>query len=118
LAKDAYSRPPIIIKFHNLHANDIREVVGEIVSTTRGTSSLPSLVLIGCVSFGLSLAFPFVFGVMVLAIRFFFDFLDSSKQCKMNNLISHIGPSLTARHMPIPETLVLPFVHILFSTLI
>ncbi len=32
LAKDAYSRPPIIIKFHNLHANDIREVVGEIVS--------------------------------------------------------------------------------------
>jgi hypothetical protein len=29
---DAYSRPFIIIKFHNLHANDIRKVVGEITS--------------------------------------------------------------------------------------
>jgi len=29
---DAYSRPFISIKFHNLHANDIRKAVGEITS--------------------------------------------------------------------------------------
>jgi hypothetical protein len=32
LADDAYSRPLIIIKSHDLHASDIRRVVGEIVS--------------------------------------------------------------------------------------
>ncbi len=32
LANDAYSRPLIIIKSHNLHAGDIRGVVGEITS--------------------------------------------------------------------------------------
>ncbi len=32
LASDACSRPPIIIIFHNLHASDIRGVVGEIAS--------------------------------------------------------------------------------------
>ncbi len=32
LAGDAYSRPPIIIKSHNLHASDIRGVVDEIIS--------------------------------------------------------------------------------------
>jgi hypothetical protein len=37
----------------------------------KGASSFPSLVLVGCVSFGLSLAFPFVFRVVVLAIGFF-----------------------------------------------
>jgi hypothetical protein len=37
----------------------------------RGASSFPSLVFVGCVSFGLSLAFPFVFRVVVLAIGFF-----------------------------------------------
>jgi hypothetical protein len=31
LASDACSRPPIIIKFHDLHAYDIKGVVGEIV---------------------------------------------------------------------------------------
>ncbi len=41
------------------------------IITMRGTSSLPSLVPAGCISFGLSLAFPFVFGVMVLA-KFFY----------------------------------------------
>jgi len=32
LASDVYSRPSIIIRSHNLHANDIRGDVGEIIS--------------------------------------------------------------------------------------
>jgi hypothetical protein len=32
LVGDACSRPPIIIMFHDLHAYDIRRVVGEIAS--------------------------------------------------------------------------------------
>jgi hypothetical protein len=32
LASDVCSRPPIIIRFHNLHVGDIRRVVGEITS--------------------------------------------------------------------------------------
>jgi hypothetical protein len=32
LASDGYSRPPITIRFHDLHVRDIRRVVGEIVS--------------------------------------------------------------------------------------
>jgi hypothetical protein len=32
LAGDAGSRPPIIIKSHNLHADDIKGPIGEIVS--------------------------------------------------------------------------------------
>jgi hypothetical protein len=32
LASDARSRPPIIIRFHDLHARDIRGDVGEITS--------------------------------------------------------------------------------------
>jgi hypothetical protein len=32
LASDVYSKPPITMKSHNLHASDIRGVVGEIVS--------------------------------------------------------------------------------------
>jgi hypothetical protein len=32
LAGDAHFRPPITIKFHDLHASDIRGVVGEIIS--------------------------------------------------------------------------------------
>jgi hypothetical protein len=30
LTSDACSRPPIIIKFHNLHASDIKRAMGEI----------------------------------------------------------------------------------------
>ncbi len=41
----------------------------------KGTDSLPSLVLAGCMFFDLSLAFHFVFHVMVLAIRFLLDLL-------------------------------------------
>ncbi len=32
LARDACSKPPIIIRFHNLHASNIRGVVHEIAS--------------------------------------------------------------------------------------
>ncbi len=32
LANDVYSRPPITITFHNLHASNIRRDVGEIIS--------------------------------------------------------------------------------------
>jgi hypothetical protein len=32
LANDVYSRPPIIIKSHDLHIGDIRGVAGEIAS--------------------------------------------------------------------------------------
>jgi hypothetical protein len=32
LASDVCFRPPIIIRFHNLHVNDIRGVMGEITS--------------------------------------------------------------------------------------
>jgi hypothetical protein len=32
LASDACSRPPIVIKFHDLHASDIRGAMGEIAS--------------------------------------------------------------------------------------
>jgi hypothetical protein len=40
----------------------------------RGISSLPSLVLAGYTSFGLALAFPFVFSAMIPTIWFFIDF--------------------------------------------
>jgi hypothetical protein len=33
LVGDAYFRPPIIIRFHNLHAGDNRKVMGEITSS-------------------------------------------------------------------------------------
>jgi hypothetical protein len=45
-----------------------------------GTSSLPSFVPGGCASFGLSLAFPFVFQVMVPAIGFCWIFLYPIKK--------------------------------------
>jgi hypothetical protein len=32
LASDAYSRPPITIRSHDLHVGDIRGVIGEITS--------------------------------------------------------------------------------------
>jgi hypothetical protein len=41
---------------------------------TRGISSLFLLVHVGCASFGLPLAFPFVSSLMVLAIDFLLDF--------------------------------------------
>ncbi len=71
---DACSKPPIIIRSHDLHVDDIRGAMGEIASyhkTTRGTSSPAFVVPASCASFGLSLAFPFVFGNDVLAISFY-----------------------------------------------
>jgi hypothetical protein len=73
LAGDAYSRPPIIIRSHDLHVSNIRKVVGEIAFTMKGTSSFPFLILANNVFFGLSLAFIFVFHVMVPAIGFYYD---------------------------------------------
>jgi hypothetical protein len=32
LAKDVCSKPPIIFRSHNLHAGDIKKVVGKIIS--------------------------------------------------------------------------------------
>ncbi len=72
LARDVYSIPPITIKSHDLHVGNIIKVVGEITSTTRRTaSSFPSLVLAGNASFGLFMAFLYVFYVMVIAIVFY-----------------------------------------------
>jgi hypothetical protein len=52
--------------------------VGEIISYhVIGSSTLPflaSLVPLGCVSFGLSLTFPFCLHVIVLTIDFVLDF--------------------------------------------
>ncbi len=59
LAGDACSKPPIIIRSHNLHVNDIRGVMGEIISYDEKNYPFPFLVPSGCASFGLSLAFPF-----------------------------------------------------------
>ncbi len=74
LAKDVYSRPPIIVRSHDLHVGDIIKAMGDIVSYHKRTSSLPFLVLIGCTPFGLSLAFPFVFCVMISTINFYWIF--------------------------------------------
>jgi hypothetical protein len=69
LARNACSRPPIIIRSHDLHANNIKKVMGEITSYHHERiNSLSSLVLVGFTIFELSLAFPFVLHVMVLTI--------------------------------------------------
>jgi hypothetical protein len=65
LAKNVCSRPPIIIRSHDLHAGDIRRGVDEIASYHKRTSSLPSLIPLGYVSFWPFLAFPFVLCVML-----------------------------------------------------
>jgi hypothetical protein len=74
LARDVYSRPPITIRFHGLHVGNVKGALGEIAPTMRGTSSLLSLVHASCTSFGLSLAYPFIFHVMVLVIIFYWMF--------------------------------------------
>jgi len=61
LVGDACFRPPIIIRSHDLHVNDIRKAVSEIASTMRKTSSLP---LFG--PFGLCVCWPF-FGLPFLS---------------------------------------------------
>ncbi len=54
LAGDACSRPPIIIRSHDLDVGNIRGAVGEIILITRGTSPLH---LFG--SYGLCVFWPF-----------------------------------------------------------
>jgi len=69
LASDVCFTPLITIRSHDLHASDMRGVMGEIVP------SCPFFwVLVGCASFGLSLAFAFVSHVMVLTIHLFLNF--------------------------------------------
>jgi hypothetical protein len=69
LVGDACFRPLIIIRSHDLHVDNIRKVMGEITSnTTKGINFLFSLVIVGCIFFGLSLAFHYIFCVMVSAI--------------------------------------------------
>jgi len=60
LMSDACSRPPICIRSHNLHVDNIKGTVGEITSYhMRGITSLPFFFFVstGCSSFDLSLAF-------------------------------------------------------------
>jgi len=102
VAGDACSRPAITIRPHNVHVDDIRRAVAEIASnheTTRGTSSLPSLVPMSCVSFGLSLGFPFVFSVM---------FLPSELVTKMKPNINsvEVHPQLSPNGHPVDGVLV------------
>ncbi len=62
----------------DLHANDIKGVVGEIASYHMKDWLSPFLVFTSYASFGLSLTFPFVFCVMVLAIGFNWIFCIAS----------------------------------------
>jgi len=68
---DACSRPPIIIRFQDLHAGDIKGVVGEIAPYHKGLALSLLWFLRALHFFGLSLAFLFVVCVMVPAIKFF-----------------------------------------------
>jgi hypothetical protein len=75
LVKYVCPRSFITIRSHDLHVGNIRGAMGDITSYhTRGSSFLPSLVPTGYMSFGFSLAFPFVFCVMVQAIDFYLIF--------------------------------------------
>jgi hypothetical protein len=57
---DACSKPPIIIRSHDLHACHIKRAVGEIASYHERDWLFPFFwIHAGCVSFGLSLAFSF-----------------------------------------------------------
>jgi hypothetical protein len=58
LVGDAYSRPPITIRCHDLHVDDIRRAMSEKASYHERTSFFLFLVPIGYASFDLSLAFP------------------------------------------------------------
>jgi hypothetical protein len=72
LVRDVYFRPRIIIRFHDLQ---------------RRVSSLPSLVPMGSLFFGLSLAFPFVFHMMVPTIGFYWIFFSITMKLASGSLI-------------------------------
>ncbi len=59
MAGDVCSRPPTIIRFHDLHISDIKWVVSEIISYQEGLALSLFLVPTGYSSFGLSVAFHF-----------------------------------------------------------
>ncbi len=76
MTKDVYSRPLITLRSQNLHVGDIKKVVGEIISYHEKDYLSPFLVPVGYVSFGLFLAFLFVFHVMVSTINFLLNILS------------------------------------------
>jgi len=71
LVGDVCFKPPITIKSHNFHVSDIKRAMSEITSYMKRTSFLPCFLLANYMAFGLSLAFLFVFHVMVPAISVF-----------------------------------------------
>ncbi len=75
LLRDACSKHPILLDFTICMLMTLERPQVRYLPTMRGTDSLPSLVLAGWTFFGLSLAFHFVFRVMVLAIGVLLDFL-------------------------------------------
>jgi hypothetical protein len=75
LVGDACSRPPITIKFHDLHAGDIRGAMGEIISYHEKDLFFPFYWFLQVVH-PLAVLWPsfFVSFVMVLAINLLLDF--------------------------------------------
>jgi hypothetical protein len=75
LVGDACSKPPIIIRFHDLHVGNIRGAMGEIISTKRRISTLSFFWFFQAICL-LAFLCPslFVSLVMVLAIDFLLDF--------------------------------------------
>jgi hypothetical protein len=62
----------------------------------KGTNPLPSLVFVGCASFGLFVALLFVFHVMVPTINFLLDFLSLDIQYQITkNKVSNQEIKLT-----------------------
>ncbi len=77
MASDVYSRPPIIIRSHDLHACNIKGAVGEIASYhKKGTSSLLFLWFPWVVRL-LAFLWPslFVSSLMVWSIDLLWDFV-------------------------------------------
>ncbi len=74
LTSDAYSRPPITIKFRDLHAGDIRRAIGEIISYHEKVSLFPFFWFMWVVCI-LAFFWPslFVSPMMVLAINLSLD---------------------------------------------
>jgi hypothetical protein len=71
LENDVYSKPLIVIKYHDCIQPTLEGLWVRKCPTMIGTSSLP---LVDCVSFGLSFTFLFVSPMMVLAINLLLDF--------------------------------------------
>jgi len=78
LAGDVCSKPPIIIRSHDLHASDIRKAMGEIVSYHERDQLFPFFWFLQVIHL---LAFPwpslFVSHVMVLAIDLLLEFCEN-----------------------------------------